>query len=159
MMNIRGMLIEGRGVMKKRLAPGIYNVIITYVWVLPFFLINLFRYNIFDYIKSYYLYFLVFLVALLAGLVSNLIESKFKIWKRFRYWGKYLLLGIIYTCNIFIILFLYMLLAYFIDFEYFGGCPGGSFGMLFIPSIFAYFIIGFIVTLLVRIYQGIKQKT
>jgi hypothetical protein len=54
-------------------------------------------------------------------------------------------------------LVIFLLLDPVLHIDYFDSCPAGSFGMLFIPSIGANFILGALLGLVRMVYRTIKE--
>lgn len=125
-----------------RVKPGYWLYILIFWWVIPVFLLELSRYPLFEYLNSYCLYFTIFGITITIGLMINLVDRRFRFWDKIGLWRKYLIIGTVYTIDIVIILFI----DGFLGFDTFRSDPEGSIGMLFMPSIYLYFVVGAIVT-------------
>ncbi len=125
-----------------RLKPGYWLMILTCWWPLLFFLVAIGKYPLIEYLSSYYLYFIIFGVSIITGLLINLVEKRFSFWNRIGHWRKYLIVCIAYTLNMAVIFTVAGFLQSKNILDFFGGDPEGSIGMLFMPSIFVYFILG-----------------
>jgi len=140
-----------------RFRPGYWIIVLTFWWVLPFFISHLFRHSIEEYLNSYYLYFIVFGTTLLFSLLVNLLDIFSKFYREAGYWRKYFIVCGIYAIHMIATLIISFVLDPVLDIEYFDSCPAGSFGMLFIPSIGANFILGALLGLVLTLYSTIKE--
>jgi hypothetical protein len=140
-----------------RFRPGYWIIVLTLWWLLPFFISDIFRYSIEAYLSSYYPYFIVFGTTLFFSFLANLLDTFFKFYREAGYWRKYFLVCGIYAVHMIAALIISILLEPVLHIDYFGGCPAGSFGMLFIPSIGANFILGALLCLVLTVYSTLKE--
>lgn len=144
--------------MFKKMLPGLYVAAMTLIWVGPFFALNLYQYPLDEYANSYRLYYLVFSSTLLISIATIAANHFIKVWEMPGYWRKFLFVWGAYAANIVLILVVYFGCAAPGTWEYFGGCPAGSFGMLFIPSVITYLIGGAFVGLIYSMDQQAKAR-
>ena len=130
-----------------KLKPGYWLIVLTSWWVFPFFVMRLFRYPLYDYLSSYYLYFMVFGTTIVFGFSINIFENRYGIWTRFGYWKKYLYISTLYTITITAILVIALAMGSKGLLDYFGGDAEVSFAILFIPSIVLHIVLGALVGL------------
>ena len=71
---------------------------------------------------------------------------------------RYLIISIAYTANMTIILKITFYLRSELILDYFGGDPEGSIGMVFIPSIYGYYVLGAIYALVATIDRNSKSR-
>ncbi|MDP3182131.1 MAG: hypothetical protein Q8M54_04855 [Desulfobaccales bacterium] len=111
---------------------------------MPFFIIALSSFSLFSHIDSYYPFFIAFIITVILSYLMGLLEKRTGYWDRSGYWGKYIILNGLYILNIALILVMTLSLDYFRLIKYFGGDAAGSFGMLYIPSVMFYLLLGLI---------------
>ena len=113
------------------------------VWYLiPLFILELTTYPFVPYFKSHLLYIAAISISLIFAVAIEFADSKWNLWKKNGYWVKYLLVLGAYTIQMIVIFLAMAILAQWKMLAYYDSCPGGSIGMLFLPSIPLYFIIG-----------------
>jgi hypothetical protein len=88
--------------------------------------------------------------------IFQIVTFLLNLWSNRKLWQKYLILGFAYTANIAAILTVYFSTDTWVQYEYFGGDPEGSFGMLFIPSVILYAIIGGILIASISVYRFMR---
>ncbi len=140
-----------------RFRPGYWIIVLTFWWLLPFFILCLLRYPIKEYLNSYYLYFIVFGTTLLFSLLVNLLDIFFKFYREGGYWRKYFIVCGIYVIHMIATLIVYFRLEPVLHIDHFDSCPAGSVGMLFMPSIGANLILGALLGLVLWVYRTIKE--
>jgi hypothetical protein len=123
--------------------PGMLLIIMMW-WTMPFFIRDMLTYNSYKYLSSYLTYIIGWSVAIICGTLLNLIESKWIPWNSMRYWGKYATIMMAYIVTVIVIVSIIIILDEYRIVEYFGGDAGGSFGLLYGPSILGYIILGLI---------------
>lgn len=132
-------------------SSGKYLIIMTYWWIVPFFIIGLISFPLRQYIDSYYPFFIAFIITIIIGFICGALEGRYDYWHRSGYWKKYFIINGIYLLNIIFILIITLILDCFHFIKYFGGDAAGSFGMLYIPSVIFYLLFGLIVGWLRRL--------
>jgi len=130
--------------------PGTFVVLMA-AWVVPFFIIGLIRYSIFDYFTSFIPFFVAFIIYGLIGFLLNRWNQSTEFWPNFGVWKRYFLLIGMYSLAAILTVILIMVLDSIGLARYFGGDAGGSFGLLFFPSIIFFTIIGVPVAMLVKL--------
>jgi hypothetical protein len=143
--------------------PGKYLVLMTW-WILVCFVIQLYSYPVASYLSSYLIYLIAFIFTICGAALLNLLESRFELWSHRGLCGKLILLTIAYTATIGANLIAIMIfdslnyhLRYGLDL-YFGGDAGGSFGLLYVPSIVIYWGIGMVVCTVVSVFGRLKKR-
>lgn len=121
---------------------GIALICMTLWWVIPFFVIDLFSHPLSSHVTSHLLYIIVILISLIFAYLLSVIDAKKNLWGRSAYWGKYLLLCGAYALQMIAILIVVLSLDEYRLIGYFGRDPESSVGMLFVPSILAYILLG-----------------
>jgi putative flippase GtrA len=130
-------------------------LLITLWWVIPLFILELLTFPFFPYFKSHLLYLVTIAIAILFAVVLGFADSKWNLWKKYDYWGRYSLVLGTYTIQMLVLLFVFGMLSHWNSLEYYGSCPAGSVGMLFLPSIPVYFLLGVILGL---VKESAKRK-
>jgi len=74
------------------------------------------------------------------------------------YWGKFAALMGSYSSTIIAILIISLILSSHGMISYFGGDPEGSFGMLYIPSIVFYGVVGMVLIIGLTAMKGLKKR-
>ncbi len=136
--------------------PGKYLLLMT-CWIFVFFVICVFSCPVTRYLTSYIPFFVAFSLSLIFSLLLNLAEGVFAFWRRMGYWGKFAILMGFYSSNIIAILIISLILSSHGVISYFGGDPEGSFGMLYIPSIFFYGVVGTVLMLGLTAMKVLKK--
>ncbi len=111
-------------------------------WVVPFFVIHLLARPFLSNLRSHLLYVVMILVAMGAAAVVSAVDGKRDLWRRSGYWGKYGLLCGAYAVQGILALAIVVTLDSLGAIGYYGGDAEGSIGMLIVPSILAYFLLG-----------------
>jgi hypothetical protein len=120
-------------------------------WVVPFFIIGLIRYSLFDYFTSFIPFFVTFVIYGITGLLLNSWNQSTGFWSNYGVWKRYFLLVGMYSLAAILTVISIMALDSIGLARYFGGDAGGSFGLLFFPSMIFYIVIGVPVAMLVKI--------
>lgn len=123
---------------------GKYLLLMTWWWILPFLLINLSEFPLWENLSSYYTYFIPFIVTGIFGILCGLVEAQTGWWDRAGFWKKYLILNGLYILNIFLIISATIALHDRRVLRYFGGDPEGSFALLYPYSVILYLLAGII---------------
>jgi hypothetical protein len=127
--------------------PGRYLLIMTFWWMALFLLVALARFSPGHGPLSY----VTFLVAVaVTGLLSAFcgrLENRRGYWRRSGFAKRYFLLNGWYVLNVGLILAVTLTLDHFRLVGYFNGDPEGSFGMLYLPSVLVYLVLGLILGL------------
>ena len=137
--------------------PGKYLLLMTW-WIFVFFAICLFSYPVAGYLTSYIPFWVAFALTLIFSLFLNLADGAFTFWRRVGYWGKFATLMGSYSSTIIAILIISLILSSHGTISYFGGDPAGSFGMLYIPSIVFYGVIGMVLIIGLTGMRGLKRR-
>jgi len=124
---------------------GIALICMTLWWVMPFFVIDLVAHPIHSHFSSHLLYIIVILISVISAYLLSVSDAKKGLWGRSAYWGKYLLLCGTYAAQMIVILIVVLSLDEYRLIGYFGRDPESSVGMLFVPSILVYTLLGAIV--------------
>ncbi len=121
--------------------PGLYIVFMGW-WIIPFFIRELGSHPVTKYFSSYIPFFIAFLVMGTSGCILGLLNSRFNFWTRYGIWKRYLVLEGMYSLAAILTVTFIVILDFYGFVAYFGGDAGGSFGLLFFPSIFFYLVMG-----------------
>jgi hypothetical protein len=137
--------------------PGLCLALMSW-WIIPFLAASVLTHPISEYPRSY----LLFLIAL-GGIVSfagalNVINLRWQVWGKMGHWGKFLILSGCYTLSVAAILAVTLVLDSYGALDYFGGDAEGSFGMLFIPSVLGYFVLGGIACAVLSAHRTLRKK-
>ena len=124
--------------------PGKYLVLMIW-WILAFFILQIASFSIWAHFSSYLVFFIAFAFTLAFAIALNLMEAKRKLWSRRGHWGKYVVLTSAYTVAIVASLVVTVTLDSYRLVAYVGGDAGGSFGLLYIPSVLFYWLAGAVV--------------
>ena len=108
----------------------IYIIGMTFWWIGFFFVRELIRYPISQYLSSYCPFFVVFCVTFVTCFVTNIIELRTDYWKTSGYWRKYAIVNGVYSANVIVVVAITVTLDSFGLIDYFGACPASSFEML-----------------------------
>ena len=139
------------------IGPGKYLLLMTW-WIFVFFAICLFSYPVTRYLTSYIPFFVAFAVTLMFSLLLNLVDGTFTFYRKMDSWGKFATLMISYASTVIVSLIITMVLSSHGMIDYFGGDPEGSFGMLYIPSIVFYGVVGMVVIFGLKAIKGVKKR-
>ena len=137
---------------------GIYVILMTFWWILPLFVLALFRYPISVFINSYYPFFVAFIVTLLISFIVNIIETRTDYWGCSGYWKKYLIVNGVYALNVLTILVVSITLDSVGLIGFFSGDPEGSFEMLYVPSVGFYLLLGLVIRIITSIFCIKRSK-
>ena len=88
----------------------------------------------------------------------NVINLRWQIWERTGHWGKFFILIGCYSLSVAAILAVTLVLDSYGALDYFGGDAEGSFGMLFVTSVFGYAVVGGIVCAALSAHRILRQK-
>lgn len=130
--------------------PGLYLFLMGW-WIIPFFVIELASHPVNKYFSSYVPFFIAFVVLGASGYVLGLLNGSFGFWTRYNVWKRFGLLVGVYALSVILIVVLVIILDAYHLVAYFGGDAGGSFGLLFIPSIVVNIVLGMIICLAVGV--------
>ena len=136
--------------------PGKYLVMMIW-WILVFFFVQLYSDPLWSYVSSYLVYFIAFAFTLGGAILLNLLESRLRLWSRRRRWGKLIIIATAYTVAIGASFVLTIVLDSYDVVADLGGDAGGSFGLLYLPSIVFYLIAGAVVCTLVSVVEALKK--
>jgi|WetSurMetagenome_2_1015567.scaffolds.fasta_scaffold767032_1 hypothetical protein len=134
--------------------PGRYLLIMTFWWIAPFLLVALSRFSPARWPRSYVPFLMAVTVTLLLSALCGWLENRQGSWRRSGFGKKYFLLIAWYALNVALILALTLSLDHFHLVGYFGGDPEGSFGMLYLPSVLVYLVLGFILVVARRVRKA-----
>jgi hypothetical protein len=137
---------------------GAALICMTLWWVMPFFISDLIAHPLFSHFHSHLLYLIVILVSVVFAYLLGVIDARRKLWERSAYWGKYILLCGAYAAQMIVILVLVLSLDEYRLIGYFGRDPESSVGMLFIPSIAVYVLLGAILGLVLMVTGRITTR-
>lgn len=126
--------------------PSLWLLGLTYGWLLPIFCLYAFSNGLGE-PRENRSYLLVFCHTLAIALILFLVEFWIGIWRRKGYWKKYFLLAGSYTVNIGGIFLSYLYLEERGLLGYSHGDGAGSFMLLCLPTLAAYWLAGFLVVL------------
>lgn len=115
---------------------------ITLWWIVPFFIRDLLAHPFISYFKSHLLYILAIAISIICSITLGFVDDKMDLWNRYEFWGKYLAVMCAYTVQMGLLLMSVLMLDSFRLISYYGGDAGGSIGLLFLPSIVIYLVIG-----------------
>lgn len=125
--------------------PVFYFILMSW-WIILFFIFALLSYPVGKYFSSYLPFFISFAVIAVYAFFLSFLNSKFNFWERYGHWKRFFVLIGTYSITIISILIIVVTLDSNGLIQYFGGDAGGSFGLLFLPSIILYFILGVLVS-------------
>jgi hypothetical protein len=134
--------------------PGRYLLIMTFWWMAPFLLVALTGFSPARWPLSYVPFLVAVAVTLLLSALCNRLETRHGYWRRSGFAKRYFLLNGWYALNVGLILAVTLSLDSFRLVGYFGGDPEGSFGMLYLPSVLFYLIVGLILGLVRQIRKA-----
>jgi hypothetical protein len=129
-------------------------MIMTYWWVMIFLIIALGHFSPGRYPASYLPFVVALVIPVLLSLLSNRLEQRYAYWHNAGFWKKYFLLNGGYALNVGLIMAVTLGLDYLHLLGYFGGDPEGSFGMLYLPSVVGYLVLGLIFALIRRAWKA-----
>ncbi len=133
-------------------SPALLLLMMSLWWVLPVFAIHLFRHPFAEYFSSHLLYLVVIGIALLTAAGASVANAMIPRWEDAGPWEKYYWLAAAYTIQMIVTLTITLILDAYHLIRYYGGDAAGSIGMLFIPSVIFYFIVGVIGRWVARIH-------
>jgi len=132
--------------------PAFYLILMT-CWIVPFFFVYLFSYPVWNYFSSYLPFFISFIVVAVYAYFLSFLNLKFSFWERYGHWKRFFVLIAAYAVTIISILTIIVILDDKGLIKYFGGDAGGSFGLLFVPSIIFYFIFGILFSTIITVMR------
>jgi len=124
---------------------SIVLLFITLWWIVPFFIRDLRAHPFISYFTSHLLYLLVISISITCSMMLGFVDVKMDLWNRYEFWGKYLTVMCAYTAQMTLVFISVIILDSFRLINYYGGDSGGSIGLLFLPSIVIYLVIGGII--------------
>jgi hypothetical protein len=136
--------------------PGRYLLLMTFWWIAPFLVVGLADFSPEHWPLSYVPFLVALAVTLPLCALCNRLERRQGALRRSGFWTRYFLLNAWYTLNMVLILTITLTLDNYRLVRYFGGDAGGSFGMIYIPSILFY-LVGGLVLGLVRQVRKTRQ--
>ncbi|MBU4233240.1 MAG: hypothetical protein L6277_08250 [Desulfobacterales bacterium] len=134
--------------------PGRYLLIMTFWWMAPFLLVALARFSPALWPLSYVPFLVAVAVTLLLSALCGRLEKRHGYWRRSGFGKRYFLLNGWYALNVGLILAVTLTLDYFHLVGYFNGDPEGSFGMLYLPSVLVYLVLGLILGVARQVRQA-----
>lgn len=136
--------------------PGKYLIFMMW-WAFIAIIPRLFAYDLTYYFSSYLPLIIPITVTLIVSLSINLLDSIYLLWNQWGIWKKYLILMGAYALINIVSLIIISILSTYRMLDYFGGDPEGSIGMLYLPSIFFYGIVGAIILIINKLVKMIKN--
>ncbi len=127
--------------MKLTQSPGWCLVLMGW-WIVPFFAGALASHPIYREPSSYVPFAVAFVILGVSGFILERLNGTRRFWDRFSVRKRVELLVGAYALSAIAIVFLVVVLDSWGWVGYFGGDAGGSFGLLFFPSILAYLVLG-----------------
>jgi hypothetical protein len=124
--------------------PGWIILGMTSVWLIPFCIRDLMKHPLVAYWDSHLLYAVLFGTAIAAMLTLNGLQLVTD-WRRHAVWLQVLSICGGYALAMFISLAIILTLDSARVLHYYGGDAGGSVGLLIVPSVIAYSVIGAVV--------------
>ena len=137
---------------------GKWLLLMALWWVIPFFVIHLLARPFLPSLNSHLFYVVLILVALGAAAVVSAVDGKRDLWRRSGYWGKYGFLCGAYAVQGILALVIVVTLDSLGLIGYYGGDAAGSIGMLIVPSILAYFVLGGITGGVLALVKGTGKR-
>ncbi|HRR40076.1 MAG TPA: hypothetical protein P5244_02470 [Syntrophales bacterium] len=134
-------------------SPALLLLAMSLWWVLPMFAIHLLLYPFTEYFSSHLLYLIVIGIALLTAAGASIMNVMIPRWEYACPWERYYWLAAAYTVQMIVTLIIALILDAYHLIRYYGGDAAGSIGMLFIPSVLFYFIVGVIGKWVVRLHH------
>ena len=135
----------------RTLRPGLWVFGMTFVWVFPFFVLNVTHLDIpaSEVWPSIAFYVLVLGVALGSSIAMCAVEYLAHIWERMWFLLRYVYAVGVYALNLFVILAVQGRIEWYLGFrfKYFGADPEGSFMMLYFPTAVVYAVVGMVVAI------------
>jgi hypothetical protein len=125
--------------MSTQFKAPVYIIFITLIWVLPFFLRDC---NQVPIAKDFLPYFVVVSVALIIAAVLFVLNITVWRWEELNIWIKYLIILVSYSTGYVTCLSLMDQLNSKGYLRFFGGDAGGSFFLLYFPTVILYAVIG-----------------
>lgn len=146
---------------KDRMAflPSVFLIIMTFWWLILFFIRDLAQHPINQYKASYYFYWITFGTTLFVSIIIFIFESWKGKWKRLSVWGKYFYCVGAFFVNSIIIMVVAHSVQSMVRIEYFGADPEGSVGMVFFPMTFLYFLSGAFIYFTITIIRRFKRPS
>jgi len=140
--------------------PGAMLLVMTLWWVLPLLAVNLMGHPFLPYMKSHLLYAVIILISVLSTIVLNAVNTATTIWGTVTDWGRYYILCAAYTIQMIVTLLIVLTLDSYRLIGYYKGDPTGSVGMLLVPSVVMYFVLGVVSSWGCKVGSWIrKQRT
>lgn len=131
--------------------PGVHLVLMTW-WIFAIFIAHLFWSPLGtppSHLSFSAPYSIAFAVTIAFAIALNLTNIQWSFWPGLPGWKKILVLVVAYAATIIVILIVTVTLDSYHVIDL--GCPAGSFGMLYIPSIVAYFMLGALAMLVLKV--------
>ena len=124
--------------------PGWIVFGMTAIWLAPFGIIHLIQFPLREYWNSHLLYGILFGVSILAMLILNSLESASGYWGRSGSTKKIIIVCGSYSLTMLVGLTALLMLDAVRIVGYYKGDAGGSPGMLVLPSVIFYWVIGLV---------------
>ena len=126
----------------------------TFWWMAPFLVVALANFSPGHWPRSYVPFMVAIAVTLLLSALCNWLERRQGSWRRSGFWTRYFLLNGWYALNMVLILGVTLTLDSFRLMRYIGGDAEGSFGMLYLPSVLLYLVLGLILGLVRQVWKA-----
>jgi len=123
-------------------------------WIAPFLALDLFSHSVMADAASFVPYWVVGGFAVTGILLLEFLEHRLRIWSQRGLWGKFVVAMSAYSVVIGASLTVTVLLDAFGYVAYFGGDAGGSFGLLYVPSVILFWVVGGVICFLLGFLPG-----
>jgi len=137
--------------------PGVCLALMSW-WIIPFLAAAVLTHPLSEYPRSYLPFLIAFGGMVLFAVALNVINLRLRVWERVGHWGRFLILSGSYALSVVATLAATLVLDSYGALDYFGGDAEGSFGMLFIPSVLGYFVLGGIACAVLSAHRTLRKK-
>jgi hypothetical protein len=122
--------------------PSLVLLAMTLWWTVPAFILELLAHPFREYFSSHLQYLITIAMCLIWSLVLGIVDAANPLWQKSGYWGRFILVWVFYLLQMTTTLAVFLSLVSSRTIDYYGADPEGSIGMLFLPSVAFYFLLG-----------------
>jgi hypothetical protein len=138
-------------------SPGLCLALMSW-WITPFLAAAVIDRPIIEWTRSYFVFLIAIVEIILFAGALHFINLRLHLWGKTGHWGRFLILIGCYALYVVSTVVVIVVLDTYGALDYFGGDAGGSFVMLFIPSVLGYFMLGGIACSLLSAHRILGKK-
>ena len=134
-------------------------LIMTLWWIIPFAARDFWECPLRQYFSSHLIYLLTATASILFAAALGVLDRILNLWQKLRFWGKYLIIMATYAVQMILLVMYLMSLDSQGTLKYYGGDACGSIGIMYLPSIAFYILIGACVGIILQGWRWIMNRS